>query len=203
LGVQSKVEETNEALSLAVPSPPALFGRSPICLPSPACGRGVGGEGWGERVARKGRERVSFHTARSAGYFLKTLTTRCAAPSPAPDGAPSPPKVWGRGNGKQLCFICFFHFGLHPLPRHCEARSAVAIQTAVQLPQTPRQRERPLGLRPSLVTRFGGWIWRSASRFAFDEKPQNTKEKQRNVSIPLVLRCLFPKKGQALPALFC
>jgi hypothetical protein len=32
------------------------------------------------------------------------------------------------------------------IPRHCEARSAVAIQTAVQFPQTPRQHERPFGL---------------------------------------------------------
>jgi hypothetical protein len=50
----------------------------------------------------------------SAGNF-ETLTMRINAPSPAPAGAPSPPKYWGRGNGKRQYFVCFLLFGLHPV----------------------------------------------------------------------------------------
>jgi hypothetical protein len=66
---------------------------------------------WRGRVARHGQERASFYAARSAGNFPvenhdnppRHPLAGCK-PSPAPDGAPSPPKSWGRGNGRRPRF---------------------------------------------------------------------------------------------------
>jgi hypothetical protein len=69
---------TNEAPPLAVPSPP-----------------------WGERVARKGRERVLFHTARSAGNFIKTPDPSAALPPLPPlTGHPLPRRIGGEGTAR-------------------------------------------------------------------------------------------------------
>jgi hypothetical protein len=66
-------------------------------LPSP---RPLGGRGWPGR-ARRGSRSVR---RTSAGNF-ETLTTRLAAPSHTPAGAPSPPQELGRGDGKRWRFV--------------------------------------------------------------------------------------------------